>query len=417
MTINETTFFCNRKKNVAMLTNAVDKSPPQLNEAFISLDTIAYGKQYALDIYDPTDNSTTTYPRATGMTVASIDAPHDAGQKTGTYSQSGTTVTISISSHGVAVSDRITLDYTSGSAVDGVFNVASVTDANTFTVTAASSASNSGNVTMKVTDYSGTSDGDCKGAGRETVNVNSGTAIGSTSPPNASSGGKSNLRYELDTRCTPQPTGTVDSSYTYHDTYQGYSKLQFGGEGWTTNDTHLHTSDKGVTTTVTIKSHVNVISRANVAMVRPSPTSSSAEEHVSSGGVLGDIKTALDAISGHGITATISGNGIHLYRATSFGVTSPEKQLMTVTTTEANNIADLPRVCRHGYTVRIVNSGEDMDDYYLRFQAEGVTPDIIQQATYARSGSTVTVTSTNHGLANGSQVTVSYTHLTLPTKA
>ena len=24
---------------------------------------------------------------------------------------------------------------------------------------------------------------------------------------------------------------------------------------------------------------------------------------------------------------------------------------MTVTTTEANNIADLPRVCRHGYTV------------------------------------------------------------------
>ena len=106
---------------------------------------------------------------------------------------------------------------------------------------------------MKVTDYTGTSNGDCKGAGRETVNVNSGTAIGSTSPPNASSGGKSNLRYELDTRCTPQPTGNVDSDYTYHDTYQCYVKLQFGGEGWTTNDTHLHTSSKGVTTTTTIK--------------------------------------------------------------------------------------------------------------------------------------------------------------------
>ena len=36
-----------------MLTDAADKSPPQLNEAFISLDTISYGKQYALDIYDP----------------------------------------------------------------------------------------------------------------------------------------------------------------------------------------------------------------------------------------------------------------------------------------------------------------------------------------------------------------------------
>ena len=334
MTINETTFFCNRQKNVAMKTNTEDKSPPQLNEAFISLDTISYGKQYALDIYDPTSNATTTHTRATGISVATVD--------------------------------------------DG-------------------------------SHYSGTSNGDCKGAGREVVNVATGTAIGSTSPPNASSGGKSNLRYEIDTRCTPQPTGTVDDSYTYHDTYQAYVKLQFGGEGWTTNDTHTHTSTKGVTTTTTVKSHVNVVSRANVAMVRPAPTSSSADEHVSSGGILGDLKTTLDAISGHGITATICGNGIHLYRATPFGVTSPEKQLMTVTTTEANNIADLPRVCRHGYTVRIVNSGEDMDDYYLRFQAEGVAADITQRATYARAGSTVTVTSTNHGLANGSQVILDFT--------
>ena len=334
MTINETTFFCNRRKDVAMLTDASQKSPPQLNEAFISLDTISYGKQYALDIYDPTSNATTSHTRATGITVATIDDS---------------------------------------------------------------------------TNYSGTSNGDCKGAGREVVNVNTGTAIGSTSPPNASSGGKSNLRYEIDTRCTPQPTGTVDDSYTYHDTYQAYVKLQFGGEGWTTNDTHQHTSAKGVTTTTTVKSHVNVISRANVAMVRPAPTSSSADEHVSSGGILGDIKTALDAISGHGITATISGNGIHLYRATPFGVTSPEKQLMTVTTTEANNIADLPRVCRHGYTVRIVNSGEDMDDYYLRFQAEGVSTDIIQQGTYARAGSTITVTSAGHGFSNGDQVILDVT--------
>ena len=340
MTINETTFFVNRKTNVAMKTGAEDKSPPQLNEAFISLDTISYGKQYALDIYDPSNNSTVTYPRATGITVASID-----------------------------------------------------------------DASN----------YSGTSNGDCKGAGRETVNVDSGTAIGATSPPNGSSGGKSNLRYELDTRCTPQinSDGNDNTVDNYHDTYQCYIKLQFGGEGWTTNDTHQHTSTKGVTTTTTIKSHVNVISRANVAMVRPDLTSSNAEEHVSANGILGDLKTTLDAISGHGITATISGNGIHLYRATPFGVTSPEKQLMTVTTTEANNIADLPRVCRHGYVVRIVNSGEDMDDYYLKFYAEGVTDTednpLSQPATYARSGTTLTVTLANHGYSNGDQVILDVT--------
>tara|TARA_B100000287_G_scaffold342973_1_gene329766 strand:+ start:27 stop:3200 length:3174 start_codon:yes stop_codon:yes gene_type:complete len=330
MTINETTFFCNRRKNTAMKTTPSFLSPPLVNEAYIELDNISYGKQYALDIYDPTSNTTYTHTRATGIVVDE---------------------TIS---------------------------------------------------------YSGSSNGDCQGMGRETVNVSTGTAIWSTSPPNASSGGKSNLRYEMDTRCTPQPTDDSDAD-NYHDSYQPYAKLQFGGEGWTTNDTHQYTSQKGVTTTVTIKSHVNVISRANIAMVRPAPTSSNAEEHVSSGGVLGDIKTALDAISGTGITATIVGNGIHLYRATPFGVTTPERTLMNVITSEANNIADLPRTCRHGYTVRIVNSGEDMDDYYLKFQAEGIAAEIAQTGTYARSGNTITITANGHGLENGDQVIASFT--------
>jgi hypothetical protein len=331
LTINETTFFVNRRKTVAMKTGASDKSAAQLNEAFINLDTISYGKQYALDIFDPADNTTYSHTRATGIVID------------------------------------------------------------------------------EATSYSGTSNGDCLGMGRETVNISTGTDKFGTSPPNMSANGKSRMRYEVDTRCTPQPTPPVDSSYSYHDAYQPFSKLQFGGEGWTTGDTHQYTSEKGITTTITVKSHINVVSRANIVGVRPNPTSSNAEEHVSSGGILGDIKTVLDAITGHGITATVCGNGIHLYRATPFGVTTPEKTLMTITTTEANNIADLPRVCRHGYTVRVVNSGEDMDDYYLRFQAEGISADIVQTATYARAGNTVTVTSNNHGLANGSEVILDFT--------
>ena len=74
--------------------------------------------------------------------------PAEGFTKTGTYSQSGTTVTISITSHGVAIGDVLTIDYTSGSATDGPFAVASSADANTFTVTAASSATNSGNVSI-----------------------------------------------------------------------------------------------------------------------------------------------------------------------------------------------------------------------------------------------------------------------------
>ena len=353
-TINQTTFFVNRRKEVAMKTDAADKSPPQLNEAFLTLDTISYGKQYALDFFDPDDNTTYTTQRATGLEV--FDANYS---------------------------------------------------------------------------YTGTSNGDCKGMGRETVTaggtnetvypnqnynyplVTGGTDKFSTSPPNMSANGSSRLRYEADVRCQPQPDSDHASDEAlddYHDSYQIFCKLQFGGEGWSTGYSYQHTTKKGVTFKVIVTNHIDVTSRANICGVRPEATSSNAEEHVSASGILSSIKSKLDSITGgHGITATICGNGIHFYRATPFGVTSPERQLMTITTTEANNIADLPRVCRHGYTVRVVNSGEDMDDYYLRFQAEGIAADIVQKATYARSGNTITVTSANHGLANGSQVILDVT--------
>ena len=337
LTINETTFFVNRRKTVLMKTDAASLQPTQPFEAYVELDSIAYGKQYALDIYDPSNNSTVSYPRATSLVVDEV----------------------------------VSLDGSS---------------------TASGTVGN----------------GDCEGMGREYVTVNTGTAIGASSPPNGSSGGKSNLRYEMDTRCTPQPTDNEDTD-DYHDAYNPYCKLQFGGEGWTTNDTHVHTSQKGLTTTVTIKNHVTVTSRANIAMVRPDPTSSNAEEHVSAAGILGDLKTTIDAISGHGITATIVGNGIHLYRSTKFGVSTPEKTLLNVTTSETNTIADLPRTCRHGYVVRVVNSEENQDDYFLRFQVEGIAEDITQTGTYARSSNTITVTAASHGLENGDQVILDVT--------
>ena len=146
-----------------MLTGTGDKSPAQLNEAFIALDTISYGKQYALDIFDPKDNTTYSHTRATALSVD------------------------------------------------------------------------------ESTSYSGTSNGDCLGMGRETVDYSTGTDKFGTSPPNMSANGKTRLRYEIDTRCTPQPTAPVDDSYSYHDTYQPFVKLQFGGEGWAVDNEHQYT--------------------------------------------------------------------------------------------------------------------------------------------------------------------------------
>ena len=77
--------------------------------------------------------------------------PGEGFTKTGTYSQSTTTATITISNHGVAIGDVLTIDYTStasGSPTDGSFAVASITNDNVFTVSTSNSATDSGNVSI-----------------------------------------------------------------------------------------------------------------------------------------------------------------------------------------------------------------------------------------------------------------------------
>jgi len=67
----------------------------------------------------------------------------------GTYSQSGTTVTVTATAHGLISGNVVYSDITSGTGVDGTYTVATVTDANTFTYTAGTSLTTSGNVTLR----------------------------------------------------------------------------------------------------------------------------------------------------------------------------------------------------------------------------------------------------------------------------
>ena len=70
-------------------------------------------------------------------------------KKSGTYSQTTTTITVTITGHGLVNGQRVFLDFTTGTSRDAVFAV-TVTDANVFTVTS-TTASTSGNVTMYTT--------------------------------------------------------------------------------------------------------------------------------------------------------------------------------------------------------------------------------------------------------------------------
>ena len=57
----------------------------------------------------------------------------------------GTTITITKSSHGYSVGSLVSVDFTSGSGVDGDYEIKTVPDVNSFTLTSASSLSTSGN--------------------------------------------------------------------------------------------------------------------------------------------------------------------------------------------------------------------------------------------------------------------------------
>jgi len=94
--------------------------------------------------------------RLKGITVTSgtasarnIGIADPTVSKSGTYSQTTTTITVTIAGHNLVNGQRVFLDFTTGTSRDAVFEV-TVTDANVFTVTS-TTASTSGNVTMYTT--------------------------------------------------------------------------------------------------------------------------------------------------------------------------------------------------------------------------------------------------------------------------
>ena len=307
LTLNQSTFLTNRTKTVAMKTAASDLSPAAVHEAIVEVTTVSYGKQYALDLYDPSDTTLTSITRATSI---EIDEHSSHGRYWGAPSPS---------------------------------------------------------------------DGKCAAMGRAVI----------TPAVNTVRTGTKNLRVEYDVRCqpvvAPANPGTSTAGAQYDDSYQMFVQLQFGGENFQTNDTFTISKEDGFSSQLKVKSHVTLSSRAtltgaqgpsNTCMVRPAATSSSTDESVTAAGILGDMKTAIDALKPSGMTVNVVGNCLHIKHTSAFNVTTPEPTLMNVVTSEANTVGELPKSCRHNYVVKIVNSSDDDDDYYLKFQVDNVAASV-----------------------------------------
>ena len=77
------------------------------------------------------------------------DVHYTKSAKTASYSQSGQTITITLNSHGFSAGLILSLDFTSGNGIDGVYTIQTVAT-DTFTVTGTTSQSTSGAVSFNV---------------------------------------------------------------------------------------------------------------------------------------------------------------------------------------------------------------------------------------------------------------------------
>jgi hypothetical protein len=97
----------------------------------------------------------------TGTTTLTNLTVYNTHFHTGTYSQSGTVITCSITSHGFTVGTSLYLTFGTGTATSGVYAVATVINGNSFTVTSNTAATTSGTITGCIdilTSYSITGD-------------------------------------------------------------------------------------------------------------------------------------------------------------------------------------------------------------------------------------------------------------------
>jgi hypothetical protein len=119
----------------------------------------------------------------------------------GTYSQTGTTVAVTATAHGLITGNSVYLDITSGTAVDGEYTV-TVTGVNTFTVQQASRTT-SGNVTLTRSTIRGSgnvSSVSDNGTGDYTVNF-------TTAMPNTN--------YNVTFGGSREPAGSISTTASY----------------------------------------------------------------------------------------------------------------------------------------------------------------------------------------------------------
>jgi len=196
-------------------------------------------------------------------------------------------------------------------------------------------------------------------------------------PSETNETGKTNLAFRITTNGQPTTEGN-STSPIYKCRYMVKCDLLYGGEGWAATNpcevvmtTPIHDSKYTVTVAESSESKVS----ANLCLCRPTPTPFDGDTVVTAESIIGNIRTeildpansAVDSGS-TGFTVEQIGTGLYIKRTDgAFNVSTPSGELLNVLSDSVQDVAALPKQCKHGYIVKVRNSVADEDDYYVKF--------------------------------------------------
>ena len=350
LTLNDVTYVTNRatlkhdgstahpKTTVAMTAATTAERPP---EAYFELKKIAYANQYSVNIYD--NNTETSIYTATRIKVQRTHDSSNGCNSSGNLS-------------GLPTGGHICAD---GAGAGGV-NTSPHQDAYC------------PNVDTQIFEISHGDSGDTADANGQSWSVSVTIPGGS-----GSASERKDLYFRIATIGQSVPQGGSATNPDYRCRYTTTHDLLYGGEGWRTGD-YFYVYMKNARYKITVLEHSVSKVRGNLAAARPSPTPFDNETTITTESILGALETEI--IAGGTFTdanITMIGNGLYVTRASNivngveqnnFNANSPAPDLINVLTSEVNTIDDLPNQCKHGYIVKISNSVEDEDDWYVQFK-------------------------------------------------
>lgn len=178
---------------------------------------------------------------------------------------------------------------------------------------------------------------------------------------------KKNLRFTIEVRGQSVLKNPEHPDRGYECKYTASVDLVFGGEGWEKGDIIKVKMPGSRNFTVVVDDASSSFVQADLGVVRPTATPTDPNTLVTAESILDSLKKEVEKL--FAFTATKIGNGLYIKGPKPFSISTPEEQLMNVFSDSVNNVARLPQQCKDGYIVKVVNSSNDEDDYYLKFKA------------------------------------------------